>query len=124
MSEKCELSLKVGEYLTGGIPIKVRESGDGALVVIAHDGKKHFFTEDDVNTAIEALRNPPKAAPKRTRQAIEDSWSKAEPLLRGRSEATGNRPVRRRSPKPKNPLVGDQKSPPEPNPLGPEKGTK
>jgi hypothetical protein len=39
------------EILTGGEPMAFKDLPDGTLVVIAHDGKKHRFTPEQVQDA-------------------------------------------------------------------------
>ena len=43
---------KLSAILTAGQPLSHKLYPDGSLVVIAHDGKKHTFTADQVQKAL------------------------------------------------------------------------
>ena len=61
MTEKIDYK-KSAAILTAGEPMDFKAYPDGSLVVIAHDGKKHRFTADQV---AEIQPKPdPKPAPK------------------------------------------------------------
>ena len=49
---------QIAFILTAGEPMAFKAYEDGSLVVIAHDGKKHRFTPEQVQAAL------PKPAPK------------------------------------------------------------
>jgi len=57
MADKIDYK-KISTVLTAGDPMDFKAYPDGSLVVIAHDGKKHIFSADQVNNAL------PKPAPK------------------------------------------------------------
>lgn len=60
MAEKIDYK-KISSILTAGEPMGFKAYPDGTLVVIAHDGKKHTFSAEQVKNA------QPKPAPKSTK---------------------------------------------------------
>lgn len=53
MIERAEL--RVARALTGGEPLSLRGLPDGGMCVIAADGRKLWFTPQQVGTAVEQL---------------------------------------------------------------------
>lgn len=47
--------LRVARLLTGGEPLSLRGLPDGGMCVIAADGRKLWFTPQQVGAAVEAL---------------------------------------------------------------------
>jgi hypothetical protein len=68
MPEKIDYK-KIASILTAGEPMAFKAYPDGSLVVIAHDGKKHRFTADQVAE----VQPKPKPAPKRARPSKTES---------------------------------------------------
>ena len=61
MSNKFDFK-HIASLLTGGEPMAFKAFPDGSLVVIAHDGKKHRFTAEQV--AEVQTKTVPEADPK------------------------------------------------------------
>ena len=72
MTEKIDYA-KIASILTCGEPMAFKAYPDGSLVVIAHDGKKHRFTPEQVQAAL------PKPAQKPKRTATRGRSTKTTP---------------------------------------------
>jgi len=76
MANKLDFN-QIASLLTGGEPLSFKAFPDGSLVVIAHDGKKHHFTADQVAEILPKPAEKPatKPKPKRGRPAKTESSS-------------------------------------------------
>jgi hypothetical protein len=72
MTEKIDYK-KTAFILTAGEPMDFKAFPDGSLVVIAHDGKKHRFTAEQVQEVQPKPDPKPKPAPKRSRPSKTES---------------------------------------------------
>lgn len=72
MPEKSNTK-QIASLLTGGDPLSFKAFPDGSLVVIAHDGKKHRFTAEQVQEVQPKPAPKPKPASKRSRPSKNES---------------------------------------------------